>query len=563
MRLLLPLLCALCVTPARTIFEGTCPKKETQPHVLVVPLGSNVVLTCNGNVKVNGVKVSRTPQRRRGSSVAAPTAVSVTPNAEEQSNTSYTAGPTAVATVTSDAGYPTTGPQTAETTTEDDGADYEGGGRVTRAVKQSPCRWYWNGRPVDAGRRDWGQIGFLRGGATLSLAAVRDRASGNYSCHYRGVVGLFLKVVVADPPERPSLSCYKRSPSSRIRCEWTLQKPVKLRPSCLLFVSKTEKQIYLPSDCSYSPEKNRCWCQLNNGEEELRTLHMAYLCVTTIAGNATSEVLPFIPMSIVQPNPPSNVVVRAEEGHEKRLRVTWKLPNAWRSQDRYYKLIYQVKYHPRGSSPSQEQIKQVDEQLYSIGDAMPDVEYMIQVRAKDEYDGRWSSWSPAVNASSWTGRSHGKTATEEPSVFLPDDLDELISTHSEGSGSEEDTSNVLESVHSSVEAPLYILWICASFAVLSVVLAVYIFRHRRRFVPKLQKLSTITMCGDSSQSPPTGTTVPEVRALVTFAPPQYKERALSTEGEEEEEQNEEDRGATERTEAMHFNNTSYFLIPRE
>ena len=33
------------------------------------------------------------------------------------------------------------------------------------------------------------------------------------------------------------------------------------------------------------------------------------------------------------------------------------------------------------------------------------VEYVIQLRAKDEYDGLWSDWSPPEYAYSWTGNS--------------------------------------------------------------------------------------------------------------------------------------------------------------
>lgn len=41
---------------------------------------------------------------------------------------------------------------------------------------------------------------------------------------------------------------------------------------------------------------------------------------------------------------------------------------------------------------------------HTITDAMPGVEYLIQVRTKDEYDGQWSEWSTPIYASTWTGK---------------------------------------------------------------------------------------------------------------------------------------------------------------
>lgn len=43
-------------------------------------------------------------------------------------------------------------------------------------------------------------------------------------------------------------------------------------------------------------------------------------------------------------------------------------------------------------------------QSYTIMDAMAGVEYAIELRAKDEFDGHWSTWSKPVYASSWTGK---------------------------------------------------------------------------------------------------------------------------------------------------------------
>lgn len=79
---------------------------------------------------------------------------------------------------------------------------------------------------------------------------------------------------------------------------------------------------------------------------------------------------------------------------------------------------------------------------------------------------------------------------------------------------------------------------------------------------KLHRVSVIIHSGDSSQIPPTISAAPEGQALVTFTSPRYKDPPPS-EAEEEEEGNEEEPRVKERIEAVHFNNTSYFLVQRE
>lgn len=590
------LLCVLCVSPVHSIFDGACPRKDPPPGVLVLSPGSKLLLTCGGHVKVDGVKVSlvknssntnknrspsdSTPPTQRNtnsSTISVKSDINPVNHAASEGSRSTEAGVSAVPGENTSFGYTDTGytasPHTVQPTSasrplqgesdweaedmdiegdyEDEEEEAEEGSRVTRGVKSRP-QWKFNRRTV--GKGDSGGITFGRSGATLSLASARPSDSGKYSCHHRGIEKFSVKVVVADPPESPSLSCYKKSPSSKIRCESAPQKHIK-HPACYLSLSKSPKEKFHHVKCSYSSPQSRCWCALEHNEDELRTLHMAYLCVTSITGNATSALLEFTPWSILKPDPPSNVMVRQVEGHETRMTVTWNLPTSWKQQDNYYDLTYEIKYRPAKSSFDNEQIGATEGQRsYTITDAMPGVEYLIQLRTREEYDGRWSDWSTPVYAWSWTAAD-----------MLPDDLTTtgFEFPDLEGSGSGEPTDNFLEGTEpgSAGQVSHLVLWISGLFGLLSVILAAYIFRHKDRFMSKLNSLSVIAQCGDSSQPPPSAPTAPEGQALVTFAPPQYKER--SPRDTEEGQENEEERTAKERIEAMHFNNTSYFLLQRE
>lgn len=85
-------------------------------------------------------------------------------------------------------------------------------------------------------------------------------------------------------------------------------------------------------------------------------------------------------------------------------------------------------------------------------------------------------------------------------------------------------------------------------------------RHKDRFISKLHSLYFTTLCDDSSQPSPSVPVAPEGVALVTFTN-SNKEHPPSNEKESEE--NEEQKPLRERTDAMHFNNTSYFFLQRE
>ncbi|XP_073341023.1 interleukin-6 receptor subunit alpha [Pagrus major] len=583
MRIFLPLLCALCASAVGSIFDGTCLRKDPPSGALVLSPGSELVLTCSGHVAVDGVKVRNgsNANRRGSSSAATPTTVNIitsrgvqlksdthtTENAVGQwyhanpteagdnrslrhTDTGYTASPTA------HMGQPTSARRLLNTA-KTDGVDYEEeegeeeeGSRVTRGIRS---QWKLNKRTLGKGDRDRGGITFDRSGASLSLSSVRLTDSGTYTCFRRGRERFSLKVIVADPPGKPSLNCYKKSPSSKIRCESTPQKPNTVRPDCSLLLSKNA-QPFIRRQCSYLSLKSRCWCALDHNEEERRETHMAFLCVTSFAGNATSDLLEFHPLSIVKPDPPANVTVRQMEGQETRLKVVWSLPTSWKSADNFYELIHEIKYRPHKSPFNQEQVHEIQNKRSEIiTDAMPGVEYMIQLRTKEQYDGMWSSWSKPVYATSWTAPA--ATTTMYP--VYPD-------VESSGDYPVMDGTSPPALPSNSNEVSAHVLWISGSFALLLIILAAYIFRHKERFMSKLHSLSVFTQCGDSPQPqpPPSAPTAPEAQALVTFSPPLYKEPPPG-EVKEGEEENEEEQCLNERTEAMHFNNTSYFFLQQQ
>uniref|UniRef100_A0A8D3EDF8 Interleukin 6 receptor n=1 Tax=Scophthalmus maximus TaxID=52904 RepID=A0A8D3EDF8_SCOMX len=545
------------------------------PGVLVLSPGSELVLTCKGHVMVDGVKVniardSSNNNRRWSSSSVAPTTTGNIMNDEHTTDSSvtevYHIDPEAEVRTTRENRLTDTASSTTNMVQptsaggllregdyeEEEEEGGEEGSRVTRGIKSRPW-WKWNGKTVGTRGNEWRKLTLERRGATLCLRSARETDSGRYTCHHRGRERFSLKVIVADPPESPRLSCYKKSPSSKIRCEWKPQSNVPL----FLPPAPRPLDTFLQFQCSYSSRLSRYWCALDHNEDELRKLHMAYLCVTSIAGNATSALLPFTPLNILKPDPPSNVIVAQVEGHETWMRVTWYFPTSWKPQDTYYELIYEVKYRPLESPIYHEQVARIKSQRsYKITDALPGVTYLIQLRAKEEYDGEWSDWSTPFNASSWTAhtrtQSHPNMYTCMVVVVVRKDLSQCPTLFKVVPGA----------VVGGMEVSHPALWISGSLLLLSVVLAAYMFRYKDRLMSKLHRVSVVVRSGDSSQPPPPTPVAPEGQALVTFMPLCYNDSPPSEAGEGEEE-NEEEQRMTDKIEAMHFNNTSYFLTQRE
>ncbi|XP_013865160.1 interleukin-6 receptor subunit alpha [Austrofundulus limnaeus] len=540
MVLFLLFLCVRCILPVCSLFQGSCPRKDPPPGVLVVAPGTSLVLSCSGDVKLNGAEViltSSSINRNQPGSVR----TSVRTGASLQNSVSQrNLGPAAGG--DPDLGFSgTAGPTPSSRTAADSDQEDEGQLKVTG---DETLRRHWTWSKLSGQNKEEHTV--ISQEEVLSLDPVTVMNTGKYSCYSRGEESFTVTVIVTDPPETPSLSCYKKSPSSEILCEWRPQKPVVKRFNCHLFLKKGGTQKQIP--CSYSWQQSQCWCSLDYDEEELRTVHMVFLCVTSILGNATSPPVSFRPLEILKPDPPSNITAKQKDRCGRKVEVTWSLPLTWKQQDSFYKLTYEIRYrHVRSKYQQVYEVEQV--RSYTITDALPGDQYLIQLRVREEYDGLWSEWSPPVSTRSCraveiTDYFPTPTPTWDYSGSgFPDDEDE---------GSKRDTD----------KKPQFVFWISALFAFFSAVLAVYVFRHRDIFFSKRYKLLAIAWCGDLSPPPPPATAALKGETLATFAPQLSEERPPQSDVQEEEEKEEEE-SVTGCVETMNFNNTSYFFLQSE
>uniref|UniRef100_A0A8C9V8P4 Interleukin 6 receptor n=1 Tax=Scleropages formosus TaxID=113540 RepID=A0A8C9V8P4_SCLFO len=367
---------------------------EPGPNVKVLAPGSKVTLSCSGRVTVDGAEVALTAHGQ-----AERYGVSSTVAVKTREGTS-------MATVTDDLNHSTHHLMSVKPTAnmEDHTLSSEEGAETTAntsSVNQKIAETLGTARRMVRGlkqhRRD-----------LLELGPLNLSNSGNYSCYKEERLSFSIKIVVWDPSlslEKPSLSCYRKSPTSKIRCDWTASKPVVPVPQCHLIL---RKGYYMKSPCMYSEFKDRCWCVLD--PDERMTSYLAFLCVSNIVGNVTS---PGFDLNPLKPDPPYNVTVREDKARENRLIVSWRKPITWKAD--YYQLVYQLRY-------SQQIVTKKLE--HTIMDALSHTPYVLQVRAKEEFDiGQWSEWSTHLYTPTRRGETlhththtHRHTHTHNPEM---------------------------------------------------------------------------------------------------------------------------------------------------
>lgn len=532
-------LCALCVlwpTPILYALDGSCPRKEPPPGVVIVSLGSKLVLTCSGHVIVNRVK-QIFASHSFSDAVTYSTLKAISHNAvlmKQYTSVNMENADEIIPTSSSSSVSQPTRPKYGwddrpmdrfnEFTEEEKGEE----------AKKFNTQWKFNNKGIQGNAV----------GSMLSLSHVRKNDSGRYSCHHGDAERFSIRIIVTEAPETPHVSCYKKSPSSKIRCEWIPLKPIHKGTSCSLLIRKRLIGWFDNVPCSYSARRSRCWCALDHNEEERRMVHQVILCVSSLIGNATSEPLSFKPMQILKPDPPYNVSIQSEAGLNQPLTVTWKPPFSWKFQDRFYQLIYEIRYKPVVSINYQT-VTVYEHTRHTITDAKGGEEYAVQVRTKDEYEGQWSDWSAPQYGHSWIEES------EDDLSMTP-----FPYSYSEGSGAEDTTADYSVSKAPPQVISHHYLWmmLMIPIAISFTISVVYIIRYKDKCMSKLQNLGVLAQCSEPvhpQHTPDAAPTVAE-RLLNSDRPPI-----------EVREKSEQELGSDEKIETTNFNNTSYFLVSRK
>ncbi|KAK9532909.1 hypothetical protein VZT92_010270 [Zoarces viviparus] len=354
---------------------------------------------------------------------------------------------------------------------------------VTLACGKSPIRapvaWHLN----HSSALPWHKVA---SDGALVLLRVDHSAQGNYSCYdARGLLLHSVTLRLGHPPGLLSVSCQVPN-HTHVRCSWTESVktflPAKYDASfrgtgqewrpCVLDVARQLCDIYHPA----------FW----------QTIHTLRITETNALGSETTSAR-FRLHELLKPDPPESLLVKALEGHPKRLLVSWDFPASWPLLDAF-PLKFQIRYRPQGSVYWSEVFS--EESPVVIFDALAGHLHQVQIRAHDEVDSdsQWSEWGPLRFAKPWevssTPEAPDELQTEESftDYFFP------FSTKPEIS-----TAKSHNSVHPEDEGNLGLVILLVLFSVvilttvLSLIFVVWVRQRRRDQVTKQELTSMVKM----------------------------------------------------------------------
>ncbi|XP_077883612.1 interleukin-6 receptor subunit alpha [Ictidomys tridecemlineatus] len=268
--------------------------------------------------------------------------------------------------------------------------------------------------------RSWAGVG-----RRLLLRSVRFEDSGNYSCSLDGHPAGTVQLLVDVPPEKPRLSCSRRSLLSSVVCEWSPRNPPSPTTQAVLLVKKLEK---VPAEdfrvpCQYSQDSQKFSCQLEIPEGD-KSFHVVSLCAASSAGGRASDPEAFEGYGILQPDPPTNILVTAVAENPRWLNVTWEDPVSWNSD--FYRLQFELRYRAEPSKAFTTWMVRSSQYHCIIHDAWRGSRHRVQLRAQEEFGlGSWSEWSREVTGVPWTeSRSVPAVTSASPSAEVPATEDE-------------------------------------------------------------------------------------------------------------------------------------------
>ncbi|XP_062888708.1 interleukin-6 receptor subunit alpha-like isoform X1 [Mobula hypostoma] len=233
-------------------------------------------------------------------------------------------------------------------------------------------------------------------GSRLILEPIEAKNAGIYTCFRNGTKVKSVRLLVGEPPKTPTTLCLLKSYLSPIRCEWQSMELKSLTKCNVLYRTSFLKNATLKL-CKFYTGPRVCVCTVPHREGEYEH-HYIRLAVSNGFGCAYSKEKMFSFDSLLRSDPPEMVRVRSVRKAVHKLNVTWTYPRTW--QQGFYALQFEVSYGVKDELFFRSAI--VKDTNFLIADALPNRNYTVQVRAKEEFNhGSWSEWSPEAFGVPW------------------------------------------------------------------------------------------------------------------------------------------------------------------
>ncbi|XP_043936580.1 interleukin-6 receptor subunit alpha isoform X2 [Protopterus annectens] len=314
----------------------------------------------------------------------------------------------------------------------------------------------------------------------LVLQSITLKETGIYSCYIDGELIDTHNVSVREALQKPSVSCYRRSPINKIRCEWKLSKkwPYSIRAS--LVVKKGFSGLPSEYKCRYYELSNKFSCIVNHTEED-DILYFVKMCVTDGYTTESSKEDMLSSQRIIKPDPPENVTVNPVQNAPQKLNVTWVYPRSWWTT--FYRLRFQIRYR----ADRVQDFTTMPEVLKTscmIDDAWMKFKHIVQVRGMEEFRyGTWSEWSEEVSNTPWTEPEpepstpqyqpfETPVTTEDLEVYNTDGVTCRTVDCNENSGRTSDVQSSVTEIN--LRVPQYTFWIVGIIQTATIVLFIFL-----------------------------------------------------------------------------------------
>ncbi|XP_067832124.1 interleukin-6 receptor subunit alpha-like [Heptranchias perlo] len=266
----------------------------------------------------------------------------------------------------------------------------------------STAEWKFNGRLLSSTHR------YTINNTKLIFNPVQSKDTGNYVCLRNGTKAVSVRLLVGDVPRTPTLSCYLKSYLTPIRCEWP-SKELNRMTKCILSFRTSLQHNSTLKPCKFFTGKKVCVCMMPHGEAEYEHYFIS-LTVSNGIGCRSSKEKMFTFDDLLKPDPPILVKVKPIQKAAHKLNVTWSYPQNW--QRDFYFLQFQVIYSVQQELAFKEVT--IKETKFLISDALPEKNYTVQVRAREEFNhGSWSEWSEKAFGVPWEDPKRNKVPEEE------------------------------------------------------------------------------------------------------------------------------------------------------